>query len=425
MHRRFLCCTISNKISGSSNPFIVKTMTLLDLAPDFLADIQHIRRDIHAHPETSYEEHRTADLIAQKLTEWDIPFVRGLGKTGVVGIVIGTGGNSTRTVGLRADMDALPLQEANQFEHASKTPGKMHACGHDGHTAMLLGAARYLSENRNFDGKIVLIFQPAEEGNAGAKRMMRDGLFEQFPMDAVFGFHNWPGMKVGQFCLCHGPTMASSNVFTATIKGQGSHAAQPHTGIDPIVTATQIVQGWQTIISRNLNPNQSGVLSVTKIQAGTTFNIVPDEAELIGTVRTFQDEALDMIERRMEDIAVNTAKAYGAEVDFNFRRGYPTLINHERETNLIIDVLKSMVGPENIDAQMTPTMVAEDFAYFVREVPGCYIFIGNDGDEEHRDAGHADGVCKLHGPSYDFNDAALPYGISYLVRAAEAFLSQN
>ncbi len=399
-------------------------MTLLDLPPDFLADIQRIRRDIHAHPETSYEEHRTADLIAQKLTEWHIPFVRGLGVTGIVGVITGTGGNRARAVGLRADMDALPLQEANAFTHASKNPGKMHACGHDGHTALLLGAARYLSENRNFDGKVVLIFQPAEEGNAGAKRMMEDGLLQQFPMDAIFGFHNWPGMAVGSFGLCHGPAMASSNVFKVIVKGRGSHAAQPYSSVDPIMTAVQIAQGWQTIISRNQNPNQASVLSITQIHAGTTFNIIPDEAELIGTVRTFHDEALDMIERRMEEIAVNTARAYGAEVDFRFRRGYPALVNHERETNLVIDVLQSLVGQSNVEANMIPTMVSEDFAYFVKEVPGCYIFIGNDGHEEHRDTGHADGVCKLHDPSYDFNDAALPYGISYLVRTAETFLNQ-
>lgn len=400
-------------------------MNLLDLSPNFIAEIQHIRRDIHAHPETSYEEYRTSDLVAKKLTEWNIPFVRGLGKTGVVGVITGTGGNSPRAVGLRADMDALPMQESNTFEHASTNPGKMHACGHDGHTAMLLGAAHYLAENRTFNGKVILIFQPAEEGAAGAKKMMGDGLFQKFPMDAIFGFHNWPGLEVGAFGLCHGPTMASSNAFNAIIKGRGSHAAQPYSGIDPIMTAVQIAQSWQTIISRNQNPNQASVLSITQIHAGTTFNIIPEEAELIGTVRTFHDEALDMIERRMEEIAVHTASAFGAEVDFRFRRGYPTLVNHPKETALATHVMQSLVGEDRVNTKLAPTMVSEDFAYFVKEVPGCYIFIGNDGKEEHRTKGLAEGVCKLHDPSYDFNDAALPFGISYLVRTAETFLNQE
>lgn len=394
-------------------------MAALDLP--FLPEIIAIRRDIHAHPELSYQEHRTAEIIANKLTEWGIPIVRGIATTGVIGVIEGSKANHDRAIGLRADMDALPTQETNKFAHASTYPGKMHACGHDGHVAMLLGAARYLSENRDFEGKVVLIFQPAEEGDGGAKQMLEEGLLEQFPMEAVFGIHNWPGMQVGQAGLCAGPTMASSNVFKLTIKGQGGHAAQPHRSIDPIMTAVQIAQSWQTIITRNQNPNQPSVLSITQIHSGNTVNIIPDEATIIGTVRAFYDEALDMIEARMRTIAENTAAAFGATTDFRFRRGYPPLVNHPSQTKFATQVLNTILGEENVDAAFAPTMVSEDFAFFANEVPSCYIFLGNDSKVEHREVGHANGVCKLHDPSYDFNDAALPVGISYWVKIAQTF----
>jgi amidohydrolase len=274
------------------------------------SELETIRRDIHAHPELCYEEQRTADVVAARLTEWGIPVVRGLGITGVVGII--KNGTSERAIGLRADMDALPMQELNTFEHASRHAGKMHACGHDGHTTMLLGAAHYLSQNRNFDGTVYLIFQPAEEGGAGARRMMDDGLFERFPMDAVYGLHNWPGMAAGSFGVVAGPMMASSNEFRVVVKGKGAHAAQPHRGIDPVMVAVQIAQAWQTIISREKNPLETAVLSITQIHAGSATNVIPDEAVLIGTVRTFTTEVLDLVERRMGEMANGVAAAFNA-----------------------------------------------------------------------------------------------------------------
>ncbi|WP_026075575.1 M20 aminoacylase family protein [Noviherbaspirillum massiliense] len=394
-------------------------MKLIDPIVAFHAELQEIRRDIHAHPELCFEEHRTAEVVARKLEEWGIPVVRGLGGTGVLGII--RNGRSERTIGLRADMDALPVQEINTFAHKSKHSGKMHACGHDGHTAMLLGAARYLAQHRNFDGTVYLIFQPAEEGGGGAKRMMDEGLFEKYPMQAVFGMHNWPGAPVGSFGVTAGPMMASSNEFELTIRGKGSHAAQPYKGIDPIMTAVQIAQGWQTIVSRNCNPVDAAVLSITQIHAGSATNIIPDEARMIGTVRTFSTEVLDLIEQRMRDIASHTAAAFDAQVEFQFHRNYPPLINHPEQTAFAVEVMASVVGAENVDAHVEPTMGAEDFAFMLQEKPGCYVFIGN-GDGAHRDGGHGAGPCNLHNPSYDFNDALLPIGATYWVRLAEAWL---
>jgi len=394
-------------------------MNLIDPIIEFHTELQKIRRDIHAHPELRFEEVRTADVVAQKLTEWGIPIIRGLGVTGVVGII--KGGNGTRALGLRADMDALPMPELNTFAHASRNEGKMHACGHDGHTAMLLGAAHYLSQHRHFDGTVYVIFQPAEEGGAGADRMIKDGLFEQCPMDAVFGMHNWPGMAAGQFGVTPGPMMASSNEFEVTVRGKGSHAAQPHKSCDPVMTAVQIAQRWQTIVSRNTNPNDAAVLSITQIHAGSATNVIPDSAKLIGTVRTFSTAVLDLVETRMQAIAEHTAIAFDSEVDFNFRRNYPPLINHVKETAFAVDVLSAMVGAENINASIEPTMSSEDFAFMLQHKPGCYVFIGN-GEGSHRDGGHGMGPCNLHNPSYDFNDALLPIGASYWVRLAEAFL---
>jgi amidohydrolase len=383
------------------------------------SELETIRRDIHAHPELCYEEQRTADVVASRLAEWGIPVVRGLGVTGVVGII--KNGSSDRAIGLRADMDALPMQELNTFEHASRHAGKMHACGHDGHTAMLLGAAHYLSQNRNFDGTVYLIFQPAEEGGAGARRMMDDGLFARFPMDAVYGLHNWPGMAAGKFGVVAGPMMASSNEFRVVVKGKGAHAAQPHRGIDPVMVAVQIAQAWQTIISREKNPLDTAVLSITQIHAGSATNVIPDDAVLIGTVRTFTTEVLDLVERRMGEIAQGVAAAFNAGVDFSFKRNYPPLVNHAAQTAFAIEAMKAVVGDENVDANVEPTMGAEDFAFMLQAKPGCYVFLGN-GEGEHRLGGHGLGPCQLHNGSYDFNDQLLPIGASYWVRLVEMSL---
>ena len=393
-------------------------MNLIDPIVKFASEIQQIRRDIHAHPELCYEENRTAELVAQKLTQWHIPVIRGLGLTGVVGMI--KKGNSHRAVGLRADMDALPMQENNTFAHTSKHPGKMHACGHDGHTAMLLGAAHYLAEHGTFNGTVYVIFQPAEEGGAGAQRMIHDGLFEQCPMDAVFGMHNWPGSPTGSFGVKSGPMMASSNEFQVTVTGKGAHAAQPHKSIDPIMVAMQIAQSWQTIISRNVSPVDSAVVSVTQIHSGSATNVIPDQATLIGTVRTFSTAVLDLIEKNMKRIAEHTSLAFGATVDFQFKRNYPALINHVNETALCVEVLKNIVGKDNVDTHIEPTMGAEDFAYMLQAKPGCYVFIGN-GDGTHRESGHGLGPCNLHNASYDFNDQLLPLGATYWVRLAEHF----
>lgn len=395
-------------------------MKLIEPILQFHNELQQIRRTIHAHPELSYEEVQTSELVAKKLTQWGIPVIRGLGLTGVVGVI--KNGTSKRAVGLRADMDALPVKESNTFPHHSQHEGKMHACGHDGHTAMLLGAAHYLSQHKNFDGTVYVIFQPAEEGAGGAKRMMDEGLFEQCPMEAVFGMHNWPGAVAGGMSVKVGPMMASSNEFEVIVKGKGAHAAQPHMGIDPIMVAVQIAQSWQTIISRNKSPIDSGVLSITQIHSGSATNIIPNSASLIGTVRTFTLPVLDLIESRMREIAEHTAAAFGATIEFRFHRNYPPLINHDLETLFAVGVMEDVVGKERVDAQFEPTMGSEDFAFMLLEKPGCYVFIGN-GDGEHRMQGHGLGPCNLHNPSYDFNDDLLPIGATYWVRLAERFLS--
>jgi amidohydrolase len=383
------------------------------------ATIAAVRRDLHAHPELCFEEQRTSDLIARTLEGWGIPTHRGLGKTGVVGIV--RNGSSPRAVGLRADIDALPMTELNHFVHASRHAGKMHACGHDGHTAMLLAAAQYLASNRNFDGTVYLIFQPAEEGGGGAREMIKDGLFEQFPMDAIFGAHNWPGLAVGQFALCAGPAFASSNVFKITIRGKGGHAAMPHNTIDPIPVACQMVQAFQNILTRNKHPLDTGVISVTKIHAGEATNVVPDDCVVEGTVRTFNEEVLDLIERRMQTIAAATCDAFEAHCDFQFRRQYPATVNHVAETDFIRRVLGDLTSAQNV-VEFRPTMGAEDFSFFLQAKPGCYFLIGN-GDGEHRDGGHGLGPCMLHNASYDFNDALIPLGGTAWVRIAEAWLA--
>ncbi|MBI3727268.1 MAG: amidohydrolase [Burkholderiales bacterium] len=397
-------------------------MNLIDPIVQFQAEIQQIRRDIHAHPELCFEEHRTSEVVAQKLEAWGIPIIRGLGGTGIIGVL--KNGSSERAIGMRADMDALPMQEINTFSHTSKHDGKMHACGHDGHTAMLLGAAHYLSKYKEFDGTVYLIFQPAEEGGGGARRMIEDGMFEKYPMDAVFGMHNWPGAAVGTFGVTPGPMMASSNEFEVIVRGKGAHAAQPHKGIDPIIVAIQMAQSWQTIVSRNASPLESAVLSVTQIHSGSATNVIPDEATLIGTVRAFSTEMIDLIERRMRTIAEHTTAAFDAQVDFRFKRNYPPLINHAKETAFAAEVMRSVVGTDNVDAQVEPTMGAEDFSFMLQAKPGCYAFIGN-GDGGHRDMGHGLGPCNLHNPSYDFNDDLLPIGATYWVRLAEAYLKKT
>jgi hippurate hydrolase len=297
----------------------------------------------------------------------------------------------------------------------------MHACGHDGHTAMLLGAALHLSKHRNFDGTVYLIFQPAEEGGGGARRMMDEGLFEQFPMEAVYGMHNWPGIPEGNFGVVSGPMMASSNEFRVTVRGKGAHAAQPHRGTDPVMVAVQIAQAWQTIVSREKNPLESAVLSITQIHAGSATNVIPDEAELIGTVRTFSTGVLDLIQRRMEEMAKGVAAAFNASVDFSFKRNYPPLINHPEQTAFAIEAMRAVVGAERVDTDVEPTMGAEDFAFMLQEKPGCYVFIGN-GEGAHRAGGHGLGPCQLHNTSYDFNDNLLPIGASYWVRLVEMSL---
>ena len=394
-------------------------MKLVEHIAEFQAEIRDLRRQIHSHPELCYEEHRTSDLVAAKLSEWGIPVVRGLGKTGVIGIV--KNGQSPRAVGLRADLDALPMTELNTFAHASKIAGRMHACGHDGHTAMLLAAARHLAHHRHFDGTVYLIFQPAEEGGAGARAMIQDGHFEKFPMEAIFGMHNWPGLKLGQIAMCAGPMMASSNEFRITLRGRGTHAALPHNGIDPVPVACQMVQAFQTIITRNKRPIEAAVISVTMIHAGEATNVIPDVAEIRGTVRTFTIATLDLIESRMREIATHTASAFGASAEIEFKRNYPPTINHAAETDFCREVAREVVGADNV-FEFEPTMGSEDFSYFLLERPGCYVAIGN-GEGHHRDAGHGLGPCILHGPSYDFNDGLIPYGASYWVRLAERWLS--
>ena len=396
-------------------------MKIIDSILAGAADIAAVRRDIHAHPELCFQEVRTADVVAKKLESWGIPIHRGMGTTGVMGIVHGRdGGACGRAVGLRADMDALPMQEFNTFAHASTQPGKMHACGHDGHTAMLLAAARHFSQNRDFDGTVYLIFQPAEEGGGGAREMIKDGLFEKFPMEAVFGMHNWPGAPVGNFAVSAGPVMASSNEFKITIRGKGSHAAMPHNGIDPVPVACQMVQAFQNIISRNKKPVDAGVISVTMIHAGEATNVVPDSCELQGTVRTFSIEVLDLIEKRMKEVAEHTCAAFEARCEFEFIRNYPPTVNSAAEAEFARQVMKDIVGADRVLAQ-EPTMGAEDFAYMLQAKPGAYCFISN-GDGAHRDMGHGEGPCTLHNPSYDFNDDLIPLGGTYWVQLATRWL---
>jgi hippurate hydrolase len=396
-------------------------MNLIDRIVQFRAEIQAIRRDLHAHPELAYEEHRTSDKVAQLLDGWGIDVHRGLGGTGVVGVL--RNGSGRPSIGLRADMDALPIAEANRFAHASKNAGRMHACGHDGHTAMLLAAAKYLAETKPFDGTVNLIFQPAEEGGAGAQKMIDDGLFERFPCDAVFGMHNWPGLKVGQFATTPGPMMASGNRFEIIVTGRGAHAAMPHLGVDPVFVAIQIAQGLQGIVTRNKKPIDPAVLSITIIKAGDAINVVPDTAVLAGGVRTFDPAVTDLIEEKMRRIAQLTAEAHGASAQVSFERYYPATVNHREQAAFAARVLESMVGQDNVFADYEPTMGSEDFSYMLLARPGASIFIGN-GDGAHRLGGHGEGPCMLHNPSFDFNDELIPIGATFWVRLVERFLAR-
>ena len=387
-------------------------MQLLDLP--FLHELTMLRRDIHAHPELAFNETRTADLVAAELTRYGLEVHRGIAKTGVVGVL--RAGTSPRMIGLRADMDALPLCELNEFPHHSKYQGKMHACGHDGHTALLLGAARYLAGNPDFDGIAVFIFQPAEESEGGAAVMIEEGLFERFPVEAVFGLHNWPGIPLGQMAVMPGPVMAGTCAFEITIRGHGCHAAMPHQGVDAIVAGAQLVQALQTVVSRTLHPCESAVVSVTQFHAGEAWNIIPEEVVLRGTIRSFKPEVQENIERAIERLCSGIASANGAQIGVRFDHRYPPTVNSENEANFCRKVAASVLGPANVQTNTLPSMGAEDFAYMLREKPGCYVWLGN---------GPGTGGCTLHNPHYDFNDDALVAGVSYWVELVRQALPKG
>jgi hippurate hydrolase len=386
-----------------------------------LAEFVAIRRDLHAHPELCFAEERTASQVAGLLERWGIPVTRGIGRTGVVGVI--RRGQGQRAIGLRADMDALPLQEHNRFAHASRHEGRMHACGHDGHTAMLLAAARHLALHAEFDGTVVLIFQPAEEGGTGALAMMEDGLFDRFPVDAVFAAHNWPGLPVGSFAVSRGPMMASCNEFSIVVHGKGAHAAMPDQGVDAIQVAFQIGTALQTIVSRNVKPTEPVVLSVTQVHAGDALNVLPDSCELRGTVRCFSIEARDFVEARMRELVQHIGAAHGARCEIHFKCNCPPTTNHPFETAFVQRVLRDLVGAGNV-RPFEPTMSAEDFSFMLQAKAGCYFMIGN-GEGDHRSAGHGLGPCMLHNPSFDFNDALIPIGAAAWVRLAQAWLAEE
>ncbi len=369
----------------------------------FLDDMKSWRQDIHAHPETAFEEFRTSDLVAEKLEAFGIEVHRGLAGTGVVGVLRGTGGDGG-AIGLRADMDALDIEEQTNLDYRSQNAGKMHACGHDGHTTMLLGAARHLAGNRDFAGTVHFIFQPAEENEGGGQKMVEEGLFEQFPMDQVYGLHNWPGMPVGQMGVRAGPVMASTDTFEIIVTGKGAHAAMPHQGIDTIVAAAEIVGALQTIASRMFDPVDPVVVSVTQFHGGDTWNVIPEEVVLRGTVRAFKDAVQDRLEPAIKKIASGIAEAHGANALLRYERGYPPTVNSERETGIAANAAARLVGPDNVVDTANPSMGAEDFAFLLQEKPGAYAWIG--AGEDH---------INLHNPAYDFNDDLLPLGATYWV----------
>ena len=377
-----------------------------------VADAQDWRRDIHRHPELDYDLPRTAALVAERLKAFGCDEVAtGVGRSGVVGVIRGRGAASERTIGLRADMDALPIHETTNLPYQSANPGKMHACGHDGHTAMLLGAARYLAQSRNFSGTAVVIFQPAEEGGGGGKAMLDDGLMERFGVQQVFGMHNWPTLPVGDFAIRKGPFLAAADRFAITIEGRGGHAAWPHLGSDPIVAGAQIVSALQTIVARNVDPLDSCVVSVTRFDAGTTFNVIPQTAHLLGTTRTLLSKTRDFAERRVTEIAKGVGLALGVQIEVQYVRGYPPTCNHAEETDFAAGIARKVAGDDRVVTNVPPVMGAEDFSYMLEARPGALILVGN-GD-----------TAGLHHSEYDFNDAALPYGMSYWAELVETALA--
>jgi amidohydrolase len=389
-------------------------MQIIDRIAQIHDDLTSWRRDIHAHPELGFEEQRTSDLVAAKLAEFGCEVYRGIGKTGVVGRL--RAGDSPRSVGLRADMDALPIHEANSFDYRSRHDGRMHACGHDGHTTMLLGAARYLAETRKFDGTVNFIFQPAEEGLGGAEAMVKEGVFDRFPCDAIFGMHNSPGLGVGKFTIRTGPMMAGSAFFDITVVGRGAHGARPEGSIDPVIAASHIAAALQTIVSRNVKPVDTAVVSVTRFQAGDAYNVIPEQAVIGGTVRAFDNETLALIERNMRRMASGVASGFGATAEVGFRVVALPLVNDAAETGFIADAAAELVGAGNVDRDSALIMASEDFSYMLNCTPGAYIRIGN-GDEP--------GGCQVHNPGYDFNDAILPLGASLFARLAERKLART
>ena len=375
--------------------------------------LERVRHDIHAHPELAYEETRTAGIVRDYLQDWGIEVSTGLAGTGVVGTL--RNGDGPR-IGLRADMDALPIHEANDFAWRSQQDGRMHACGHDGHTTMLLGAARYLSRNRNFTGTVDFIFQPAEEAAGGAKRMIDEGLFEQFPVDAVFGMHNWPGLEVGRFAVRTGAMMASLDCFDIVIEGKGTHGALPHKGVDPVLVASHVITALQSIVSRNVNPLEVGVVSVTKIHAGDAYNIIPGRVELGGGVRSFDPQVRSFLLERVEQIVDSVARGFDAMARVQWAIRFPPVMNESEHTQIAAAAAASVAGEDQVDTNSAPSLGSEDFAYMLEERPGCYLFIGN---------GSGKGGCVIHNPAYDFNDDILTLGASYWVRLTEQFLAQT
>ena len=375
---------------------------------DLLPEITQWRRDLHEHPELLFDVQRTAGVVAEKLRAFGCEeVVEGIGRTGVVGIINGRN-SSDKVIGLRADMDALPIHETSGVAHASKTDGKMHACGHDGHTAMLLGAAQYLCETRNFSGQVAVIFQPAEEGGGGGDEMVKDGMMDRFNITEVYGMHNWPGMDVGKFAIRPGPLMAAADQFDITITGKGGHAAAPHKGIDPTVVASQLMLSLQSVVSRNVDPLENAVISVTSFNTDTvSYNVIPQTVALKGTVRTLSTEVRDMVKTRMETLIEHTAKAMDATASFEYHFGYPVSVNAEDQTEFAAGIAKKVSGAANVDTDVAPVMGAEDFSYMLNARPGAFIFMGN-GD-----------TALLHHPDYDFNDEAIPHGCSYWVQLVE------
>jgi len=370
------------------------------------------RRDLHAHPELGFEEHRTAEKVCEHLRALGVEFHSGIGRTGIVAVLHGRGERSDRTVGLRADMDALPMQEENAFAHKSRYDGRMHGCGHDGHTTMLLAATRYLAETRNFDGTAYLIFQPGEEGHAGAAAMIADGLFERFPAERVFALHNWPGLPPGQIGITPGPAMAAADRIEIVIDGRGGHGAHPHAAIDPVLVAGHIITAVQSIVSRNVNPIDTAVVSLCAMHAGNpgAMSVIPAHATLVGTVRTFRPATQDMIERRLSELIPAIAAGFGAKATLRYERVYPATINHPREADFAADVAESLVGSGNVVRNLDPSMGSEDFSFMLQARPGAFARLGQGGSE---------GGCFLHNSNYDFNDAVIPLGAGYLAALAE------